>query len=269
MEKTCKGCGAVKPLEAFNFEPRNRDHRTGKCSECLRTAGRAWYAKNPERMAAHRQRYRERHAERDKALRAENAKKQNEKRREERALARLARGLPLLPSREPRWADDGRLCSRCRRRKPSSAFTPQASAIDGLHAYCRECSARYARERLPKTIPYRRAYMRRMALAKYGLTEEDFAAMKVAQEGRCAICGEVFGDGFRDANVDHDHITGVVRGILCRTCNAGLGQFKDKVEHLGAAIRYLNKHQGDCRGSLPMEVINGNQIPLETQTSET
>lgn len=54
--------------------------------------------------------------------------------------------------------------------------------------------------------------------------------------GICEICGE---DGLVDR--DHDHKTNLDRGILCRRCNLGLGQFRDNLEFLRAAIRYLER----------------------------
>lgn len=42
--------------------------------------------------------------------------------------------------------------------------------------------------------------------------------------------------------MDHDHITGTVRGLLCRVCNIGLGHFKDSRLHLKKAMEYLDKH---------------------------
>jgi hypothetical protein len=54
------------------------------------------------------------------------------------------------------------------------------------------------------------------------------------QSGLCALCR------IRPAeHVDHDHMTGRVRGVLCFNCNGGLGQFKDSIASLRAAIDYL------------------------------
>lgn len=43
------------------------------------------------------------------------------------------------------------------------------------------------------------------------------------------------------AAIDHDHKTGIIRGLLCGLCNMGLGSFRDNPEHLASAILYLNK----------------------------
>lgn len=79
--------------------------------------------------------------------------------------------------------------------------------------------------------------------AKYGITVADKDRMVQEQDGRCAICTHTFKDT-RDTCVDHCHITGTVRGILCRLCNLGLGKFRDDRHRLHAAIEYLERHRG-------------------------
>ena len=73
---------------------------------------------------------------------------------------------------------------------------------------------------------------------KYGLDWEDYEALYEAQQGLCAICGDSMED---TPHVDHCHTEGHVRGLLCGRCNIGLGQFRDSVEYLEAAVRYLSK----------------------------
>lgn len=80
-------------------------------------------------------------------------------------------------------------------------------------------------------------------LAKYGLTEEQFRRMYLDQRGLCAICPKrLIG---RDCHIDHDHVTSKVRGLLCGSCNTGLGFFKDNIRLLANAIVYLEKHGKD------------------------
>lgn len=79
----------------------------------------------------------------------------------------------------------------------------------------------------------------------YGLTPEDRVAMLEAAGYKCEICDrEVLlptaGCGKDNANIDHDHSTGKVRGILCGHCNKGLGHFLDSKELLSRAISYLS-----------------------------
>jgi hypothetical protein len=69
---------------------------------------------------------------------------------------------------------------------------------------------------------------------QYDLTEHEVEAMRDAQGGVCAICRTA-----PAVHVDHDHATGKVRGMLCFSCNAALGHFKDEPAVLRRAARYL------------------------------
>ena len=74
--------------------------------------------------------------------------------------------------------------------------------------------------------------------AKWGGEIEEFFSRVEATNGCCEICGKKEG---RSLHFDHDHTTGATRGVLCSRCNQGLGYFKDSVENLSAAIRYLSE----------------------------
>ena len=74
----------------------------------------------------------------------------------------------------------------------------------------------------------------------YNLTPEDYAKMVLQQHGMCAICKRKPTGLRRDTlYVDHDHITNKVRGLLCRNCNFGLGQFNDDAAVLSRATSYI------------------------------
>lgn len=75
----------------------------------------------------------------------------------------------------------------------------------------------------------------------YGMTEEEYEALLLAQGNRCGICTKLF---VKTPHIDHDHKTGKVRGLLCNDCNTGLGRFKDDFSVVRAAVRYL-KRNGD------------------------
>ena len=86
-----------------------------------------------------------------------------------------------------------------------------------------------------------KAYNRESAWRKVGikLTYHQYLALVEKQGGVCAICG---GDGGSyNLNVDHDHDTGRIRGLLCSNCNAALGSFQDSEILLRLAIAYLRK----------------------------
>jgi hypothetical protein len=88
----------------------------------------------------------------------------------------------------------------------------------------------------------------------YGMEGPDYWAMFRAQGGGCALCGSTqLGLGFTSGSrlvVDHDHATGLVRGLLCSPCNIALGQFGDDIGQLQRAIQYLE------RNSMPARVGN-------------
>lgn len=83
---------------------------------------------------------------------------------------------------------------------------------------------------------------KRQRLRKYGLTIEQFDAMRDGQRHVCAICG-LKPNRF---HVDHCHTRGQVRGLLCNNCNLGLGKFRDSIETLERAILYLRPHIGSA-----------------------
>lgn len=71
----------------------------------------------------------------------------------------------------------------------------------------------------------------------YGITQDEYESMLRLQDNRCAICGVSF-EG-TTPNVDHDHQTKRIRGLLCTNCNLGLGRFGDSISLLESAIEYL------------------------------
>lgn len=92
----------------------------------------------------------------------------------------------------------------------------------------------------------RETYRRSDLKKSFGLTVERYQAMHDAQDGRCAICGQVEtmerGGKVRWLAVDHDHKDGHVRELLCSGCNVGLGNFGDDPARLRAAAEYLERH---------------------------
>ena len=91
--------------------------------------------------------------------------------------------------------------------------------------------------------PSRRGAVRRSRLKRlYGLTVEQYDAMLAKQRGRCAICGSTE-PKHTNWSVDHDHVTGQVRGILCSACNTGIGQLQDDPDIVRKALEYIVKHR--------------------------
>ena len=74
---------------------------------------------------------------------------------------------------------------------------------------------------------------------RFGITKAQYDALLSEQGGSCAICKST--PGRRRLDVDHCHLTGKVRGLLCETCNKTLGFFNDDPELLKAALKYLEE----------------------------
>ena len=102
----------------------------------------------------------------------------------------------------------GSYCSRCRNARQKELYKPEAGRN--------------------RTLKHR-----------YGITSEDYNEMFAEQEGKCAICGRHQSEFDEALHVDHDHETDDVRGLLCKGCNYGLGNFQDDVMLLIKAIGYL------------------------------
>ena len=100
---------------------------------------------------------------------------------------------------------------------------------DGRDARCSKCDAvSYCRECRLKE--------------RYGITEGDYKRMWRQQQGKCSICKVKFANE-SEGCVDHDHHTRQVRGLLCRQCNLGLGNFKDDPRRMKAAATYIEERQ--------------------------
>ena len=72
---------------------------------------------------------------------------------------------------------------------------------------------------------------------RYGLSKEQYQQMVTDQQGKCLICEEPQ----THLHVDHDHKSNKVRGLLCGSCNRGLGMFKDSSLILIRASKYLKR----------------------------
>jgi hypothetical protein len=95
-----------------------------------------------------------------------------------------------------------------------------------------ERSAATKRGIVAPAADYREKQLRR----RYGMTHADYAALMTAQDSRCAVCRET-----RELHIDHDHATGLVRGLLCPRCNSLVGHVESQQALLPAAVAYLKE----------------------------
>lgn len=106
-------------------------------------------------------------------------------------------------------------CTSCGKLKPPAAFRK-------TRTQCNLCRGKYW------AIQARRR--------RFGLDPEGYETLLRTQKGKCAICRKK-----RKLVVDHDHVTGRVRGLLCQPCNMGIGGLDDDVKLLRRAIKYLRR----------------------------
>lgn len=142
------------------------------------------------------------------------------------------RGSVWLPAK---INENGKPCVRC---GSTRRYTGQGQCVPCHLANAR----RWRSENRDRILAYRQTEVHRSRhyRSRYGVTREQFEAALLAQENKCAICSDELVIG-TSRNLDHDHATGVFRGILCAGCNRGLGQFRDNPEILERAIGYLRK----------------------------
>lgn len=124
-------------------------------------------------------------------------------------------------------------CIRCGVEQPLSNFPVDKHRANGLYPWCKTCKSAYMRN-YTRTKPH--YHRRKEALRRYGLSWVGYQRMVSEQQGLCAICGE---EPKGPLSVDHDHVSKKIRGLLCRSCNFGLGAFRDRIDLLAAATNYL------------------------------
>lgn len=114
-------------------------------------------------------------------------------------------------------------------------------AVDG---HCRDCKAEMRKQ--PKTLAAIQRGGRKYDLKKFGMTEEDYQKILIAQNYVCAICEQPETVKLKSGNikrlaVDHCHDKGNVRGLLCYACNIGIGLLKHNSELLRKAALYCEE----------------------------
>lgn len=213
----CPRCCKPKTKAAFSRTKNRKGEfvRSSYCRDCYREINQEWRRTG------------------------DNQAKVTAKARHRRQFLRARSHVEMPPSK---------FCPRCETMKPASEWGRDKSRVDGLPGVCKSCGvaavlAYYARDEARA----RRGHL----LQRYGISLADWDRMFEKQGGRCAICMRHEGDllarknlsrGFRaKLVVDHCHMTGKIRGLLCDECNNLLGRARDDVTVLSRAIAYLSQ----------------------------
>lgn len=146
---------------------------------------------------------------------------------------------------------DTKECSKCGETKIKAEFYKNNRSPDGLMRRCRECSNeankewhRTNREKVnERAKKWRRANPEKVKEKKrrfnYKIEPHEFNQMLEDQRFKCPICVNDLDMENGKYATDHNHDTGVTRGILCPSCNLGIGNLKDSPTILRAALDYL------------------------------
>lgn len=140
-----------------------------------------------------------------------------------------------------------KICPKCKENKNMNQYN--RGNVMGFFHWCRACQNAYNRGRYVGVIPRkyythtkngnRKFRVRNYKLYhKYGIIYEEYEDMYLAVCGHCQICGR-----YREVlNVDHNHSTGEIRGLLCSSCNTDIGRIFENPKYpnqLSNIIKYL------------------------------
>jgi hypothetical protein len=156
-------------------------------------------------------------------------------------------------------------CRKCKLPKSLSEFVKDKNTKDGLSARCRKCRSEDFKKwytENPEVVKRVRAegkerrrdyynsperkkiYRERYIERTFGIKYEQYDQMLEQQDGKCAICKKPeTSSKCSYLSVDHDHKTGKIRGLLCVSCNRGLGMFWDDTLIMEKAINYLKNNR--------------------------
>ena len=115
-------------------------------------------------------------------------------------------------------------CSKGQHEVPLDQFAKTVARSSGIAGNCKPCARGVQLE------------------WHYGIDQEEYDRLLAQQGGGCALCHRLPDEG-KFLKVDHCHETGRVRGLLCQTCNFGLGILGDNEEGLLRALAYITGGQ--------------------------
>jgi hypothetical protein len=140
-----------------------------------------------------------------------------------------------------------KICNGCSTEKQVVDFYRDQKSKSGFTSKCKECIKAYQdiwrKDNKGKKAKANTSWYYRTT---HGITPEEFLQRAKEQHNKCKIClVDLTFDTIKDtkAVMDHCHTTGEKRGVLCYSCNLGLGKFKDNVDAISRAVNYLKEYQ--------------------------
>jgi hypothetical protein len=150
-----------------------------------------------------------------------------------------------------------KVCTVCGIKKSRDEFYLEKRAKSGLTPQCKECMQSRARQGYARANPAEKKIIREQTRnnqfkCRYGLNRIGYDRLFAEQEGRCVLCGaKPTGKTPKTQNlhIDHDHLSGHVRGLLCNRCNWALGTLGDNAAGILNVLDYLSRAEQAYRAS--------------------
>lgn len=176
---------------------------------------------------------------------------------ERRRAKRIANGLkvkfPTIASREL-LAEGMKFCPGCKQILPVVDFSTM-KVRSGVASHCKECSKKFQQERnsLPEYVEKRKLVYKRNKekqlnanlIREFNITLEQYNKKLTEQNGGCFICGKTPEQNGKRLAVDHNHVTGKNRGLLCSSCNICIGFIEKNSLDIERVKEYLVQHNLD------------------------
>lgn len=132
-----------------------------------------------------------------------------------------------------------KICTNCKISKPLNEFHKRKNSKDGYDHHCKICGNSRHRDKYKNDLEYQERCKKKNFINLYKLSVDELN--ELYKINNCEICNKKF-ESKRLTFIDHNHLTGNVRGLLCPKCNILLGACNDNIEILKFAILYLKKY---------------------------
>ena len=173
-----------------------------------------------------------------------------ERRRERRIERGLLVKFPTLANRQL-LAEGKKYCPTCKQIKSLTDFSTM-QVRNGIASHCLVCNANWSvnySQTDKGKLAHKTGYLRNRDKVveaklkrKFGISLSEYNLKLKKQNGRCAICGKTPEQNRKMLAVDHNHVTGKNRGLLCSSCNICIGFIEKNLLDFSAISGYLLRH---------------------------